>query len=248
VLATAIGVGLALVLPALVPFEQLAAEEGVDVDAVVTYLWSEINAAAFESFPDAVSGRRVLALFVVVLGVAVVVVPRRFGIGLGAVVAAILLASTAIAWRNSLRTAEDFEAAVPDDREWVDEAVGERTSVTSLYVSAPCAAAASTSRALLLTEFFNRAVARAAHVDERDGSLLPSTEVRVGEDGLVRRESGGPLAAEAVLVHAGITLRGERVATGTATPLALWQVGGPVRLARAVSTRELQEIVCTPRG
>lgn len=246
-LATAIGVGLALVLPALVPFEQLAAEEGADVDAVVTYLWSEVNAAAFESLPDAVSGRRVLALFVVAVVVAVLVVPRRFGIGLGAVVVAILLASTAIAWRNSLRAADDFEAALPADREWVDRAVGERTSVTSLYISAPCAAAARTSRALLLTEFFNRAVTRAAHLDERDGSLLPSTEVRVGADGSVRKGSGGPLAAEAVVVHAGITLRGERVATGTAVPLALWRVGGPVHLAGAVSTSNLQEIVCRPR-
>ena len=86
VLATAVGVGLALVLPALVPFEKIAAEDGVEVDAVVTYLWSQVNATAFESFPDAVSGRRVLALFVVLLVGAVLLVPRRFGLGLVAVV------------------------------------------------------------------------------------------------------------------------------------------------------------------
>ena len=86
--------------------------------------------------------------------------------------------------------------------------------------------------AQLLTEFFNRAVTRAAHVAERDGSLLPSTDVRVAADGSIVRESGGPFSAEAVLVPAGITLRGERLAAGTAVPIVLWKVDGPVRLAR----------------
>ena len=34
---------------------------------------------------------------------------------------------------------------------------------------------------------------------------------------------------------AGITLRGERLATGTAVPIVLWKVDGPVRLARGLS-------------
>ena len=105
----------------------------------MTYLWSHVNATAFESFPDAVSGRRVLALFVVLLVGAVLLVPRRFGLGLVAVVVGVLVASTAIAWRDSLRTADDFEATLPGDRGWVDDAIRDRTPVTSL--SSPLAAA-----------------------------------------------------------------------------------------------------------
>jgi hypothetical protein len=247
VLATAVGVGLALALPGLVPFEEIAADDGAEVGAVVTHLWAQINATAFESFPEAVSGRRLLALFVVVLLAAVLLVPRRLALGLGAVVAAVLLVSTAIAWRDSLRTADDFEATLPVDREWVDEAIGEEMPVTSLYVSAPCAGARWAGNALLLTEFFNRAVTSAAHVAEPDGSLLPSTDVRVAADGSLVRESGGTFPADAVLVPVGIALRGDKLATGTAVPLVLWRVDGPVRLAGARSTRELQGIVCSAR-
>ncbi len=247
IVATAVGVGLALVLPALVPFAEIAAEDGAEVGAVVTYLWAQINATTFESFPEEISGRRVLALFVVLLLAAVLLVPRRLALGLGAVVVAVILLSTAIAWRDSIGTADDFEAALPADREWVDQAVGEGTPVTSLYVSAPCAESGWTSTAQLLTEFFNRAVTRAAHVAGRDGSLLPSTAVRVAADGSLVRESGGRFPAEAVLVPEGITLRGELLAAGTAVPLVLWRVDGPVRLVPARSTRELQGIVCAAR-
>ena len=247
VVATAIGVGLALALPALVPFAEIAAEDGAEVGAVVTYLWAQVNATTFESFPEAISGRRVLALFVVLLVAAVLLVPRRLALGLGAVVVAVILISTAIAWRDTVRTADDFEEVLPADREWVDAVVGEGTPVTSLSVSAPCAGAGWASTALLLTEFFNRAVTRVAHVAEPDGSLLPSTAVRVAADGAIVRESGGPFPAEAVVVPEGITLLGERLAEGTAVPLVLWRVDGPVRLAHARSTRELQGIVCAAR-
>jgi hypothetical protein len=244
VLAASLGGALALVLPAATPFELIAAEDGAEAGAAVTYLWSAINASAFETLPEAISGRRILALFVVALVAAMLATPRRLRLGLGAAVAAGLVAATAVAWRDSVRTAEDFEAALPDGRAWVDEALGPSARVTSLYVSAPCAQAPWSSTALLLTEFFNRSVARAAHVVERDGSLLPSTDTRVSADGTIVRESGGPFEADVVLAAAGVELRGRRLATGTEVPLVLWRTDPPVRLARARSAAELQRSVC----
>ncbi len=244
VVAASLGAALALLLPAVTPFELIAAEDGAEAGAAVTYLWSEINAYAFETFPDEVSGRRILALFVVVLVAASLLSPRRLRAGLGAAVVTVLVASTAVAWRDSARTARDFEAVLPDRRSWVDATLRQEEPVTSLYVSAECDRAPRTSTALLLTEFFNRSVARAAHVGERDGSLLPSTSARVAADGTIVREFGRPLEAVAVLAAAGVELRGRRLATGTALPLVLWQVGGPVRLARDRSAAELRRSVC----
>jgi hypothetical protein len=244
IVATALGAALALALPALATFELIGGEEGQEAGAAVTYLWSAINAYAFETFPDEISGRRILALFVVVLVAATLFAPRRLRLALGASVAAVLVVATAVAWRDSARTAEDFEAVLPDRRTWVDEAVGTGATVTSLYVSAECDRAPWTANGLLLTEFFNRAVRSTAHVDERDPSLLPSTDVRVSADGAIVEEAGRPLEADAVLAAAGVELAGRRLATGTTLPLVLWQIDGPVRLARARSTSELHRSVC----
>jgi Dolichyl-phosphate-mannose-protein mannosyltransferase len=247
VLATACGAGLALVLPALVPFSKVSAEEGgVEVDAVVTHLWAWINATAFENFPDHFPGRRVLAVIVVALVAAAVLVPRRFRWLLAAGVAAIVLLASGLAWRDSVVVTGDFEALLPDGRTWVDDAVGTSGPVTSFYVSAPCAGGRWSGTALLLTEFFNRSVDHAAHVVERDGSLLPSSDVRVASDGAVVRESGPPLEAGFVLAPRGIAFRGRRLARGTTFPLVLWQIDGPVRLVPARSSGELQRIVCRP--
>lgn len=244
VLASALGVALALALPAATPFALIAAEDGAEAGAVVTYLWSWINASVFETFPDEVSGRRVLALFVVTLVTATLLVPRRLRLGLGALLVAVVVLATAIAWRDSVRTAGDFEAVLPDGRDWVDATVGPRDRVTSLYLSAECDGAAWTGNALLLTEFFNRSVARAVHVAERDGSFLPSADVRIASDGAIVLESGGPLRARTLLGPPGIAFRGRRLATGTAMPLVLWRVVEPVRLVRERSATELQQALC----
>jgi hypothetical protein len=245
----ALGIVLALVLPALVPFSKVAAEEGgVGVDAVVTYLWSEVNATAFRHFPDALAGRRLLGLAVVALVAGAALVPRRWWWALGAATAGVILLGSVVAWRSSLHTAGDFEAALPDGRTWVDDAVGSDARVTSLYVSADCADGPWSRTGLLLTEFFNRSVERAAHVAERDGSLLPSVDARVAADGSILREGGGPLEADLVLAASAVRLRGRLLATGTEVPLALWRVQAPLRLRDARSTQDLQRIVCAGGG
>jgi hypothetical protein len=244
VVAMAIGAALALVLPAVLPFSQLAAEELADVDAIVTHLWAAIQQQAVELAPGELSGRRVLAVVVVTLVAATVFVPRRLWLVLAVTVASILLLQGGIAWRDSVRAAQDLEGLVPRDRTWVDRAVPEAGVVASLYVAAPCLRERGTVEARLLTEFFNRAVGRAAHLTEPDSSLLPSTDVRIAADGTIVRESGGPFEAEYVLAPRGIAFDGRALARGTPVPLVVWRVDSPLRLARARSAGELDALAC----
>ena len=249
-LATGLGVALALVLPAVLPFDLLAGD-GMEEGAAVTYFWSEVNTLAFERFPEAISGQRVLAAFVIALVLLAVLLPRRLRVVLAVVVASLLVAATAVAWRDSVQASNDFAGALTDDRGWVDARVDPNTTVTSIYVSASCGWAPWTSSALLLTEFFNPSVSRAAHVGEPDRSLLPSTPVRLAAGGALVDDAGRPLVADAVLAARGVEVAGRRLATGTTLPLVLWDVRGPVRLADPVDAAELRDAVCAgerPRG
>jgi hypothetical protein len=241
--ATLLGILLALALPAVTPFD-LIGGENQEAGAAVTHLWSFVNSVVVETFPDAISGRAVLGLFVVVLVAVTLLAPPRLRFTVGATVAALFVSATAVAWRDAVRTSEDFDAALPNERTWVDEALGSETAVTSLYVSAECGWARWTANALLLTEFFNGTVASAAFVDQPDQSLLPATEVRLATDGAIVTSSGEPFVADAILAPAGVGLDGERLATGTTLPLVLWKVDGRVRLTRTRTLAELQEAVC----
>jgi hypothetical protein len=72
-LATAIGVGLALVLPAVLPFRQLANEAGIDTVPGALWVWVEQQVAG----PGPLSGSRLLAVFVIALLAVMLLVPRR---------------------------------------------------------------------------------------------------------------------------------------------------------------------------
>jgi hypothetical protein len=241
--ATAVGVALALILPAVIPFDLLAGD-GREAGAAVTHFWSEVNTFAFERFPEELSGRRVLAASAVALVALMLLTPPRLRAVLAAVVTALVVAATGIAWRDADQAANDFASALTDDRAWVETRVDGGTTVTALYVSAPCAWAPWTSTALLLTEFYNPSVARAAHLGEPDQSLLPSTPVRLAPGGAVVDETGRPLVAEAVLAARGVEVTGRRLATGTTLPLVLWDVRGPVRISEPIDDAELREAVC----
>ena len=71
--ATATGVVLALVLPAILPFRQLANEAGIDTVPGALWVWVEAQVAG----PGPLSGSRLLAAFVIALLLAVLLLPRR---------------------------------------------------------------------------------------------------------------------------------------------------------------------------
>ena len=70
--ATATGVVLALVLPAILPFRQLANEAGIDTVPGALWVWVEAQVAG----PGPLSGSRLLAAFVIALLLAVLFLPE----------------------------------------------------------------------------------------------------------------------------------------------------------------------------
>jgi hypothetical protein len=238
--ATAIGVGLALVLPAILPFHQLANEAGIDTVPGALWVWVEGQVAG----PGALSGSRLLAVFVIGLLAAVVFLPRRLALLMPAALLAVFAVTAVLAWDRMIGAPEDEVFAGGLERAWVDELVPEDARVTKLYLeSASCPASATTRHALFLTEFFNSTVDRAAYIGDSIPDGLPIERVEV-EDGRLVLPNGDPLEAEYVLTQPGIDLDGRQVGTGTASGLVLWETDGAVRTVGAPATADVRTADC----
>jgi|GEM_PF-1212849 len=239
-LATAIGTALALALPLILPFGQLANEAGIDT--VPGALW--VQAQERTAGPGPASGTLVLAIFVVGLLAATLFLPRRIArIALPVAVAATLVVTSYFAWERMAGAPEDEVFAGGFDRAWIDEHVSNAASVTKLYADTSCGSALQ-RHALYLTEFFNSTVDRAAYLDGSVPDGLPSKRVDVARSGALELSPGTPLVAEYVYTQPGIQLAGRRVTDGTAANLVLWHVGGPVRVVGASSNAELRRNAC----
>ena len=238
-LATAVGVALAIVLPAVLPFRQLANEAGIDTVPGALWVWIEQQVAG----PGVLSGQRLLAVFVIGLLAAMLVLHRRYGLGLAAAVLGVLLATSGFAWDRLIDAPEDAVFAGGLERSWVDDAVGEKARVTKVYVDTDCGSALE-RHALFLTEAFNTSVDRAAYIGDSVPDGIPLPRVDVSESGVLELSAGRPLVADFVYTQPGLELDGRRVAEGTAAGLVLWDVGGPVRVVGASSNDQLREMVC----
>jgi hypothetical protein len=237
--ATATGVGLALVLPAILPFRQLANEAGIDTVPGALWVWVEEQVAG----PGPLSGTRLLALFVVALLAATVLLPRRAGLALAGTVLAVLAATSVLAWERMIDAPEDAVFAGGLERAWIDDAVSNDVSVTKLYLDTDCGSAVR-RHAMFLTEAFNATVDRAAFIDDSVPDGLPIERVDVAADGTLELSPGNPLRAQYVFTQPGIELTGERVASGTSTDLVLWRTDGPVVVVGAHSNEELKTRDC----
>jgi len=241
---TAVGAGLALALPALLPFGQVAVEDGAkQFDAVATGLWAEVQSAIFGV--EHLSGRRVLAIVVIALVASAVLLPRRLAWVLPLPVLAVFAVNGALAWDRAMNAPESKVFATGAVRTWVDDRVPDGSSATALSAASEgCADTALLRHSFLLTEFFNSTVRQAAHVGGPLGDDLPSEGVRVRRDGQVVLASGEPLVADYVVAQPGVKLDGRRLATGTRAGLVLWRLGGPVRVVGARSEGELLRAAC----
>lgn len=238
--AAATGVGLALVLPAVLPFRQLANEAGIDTVPGALWVWVESQVAG----PGPLSGGRLLAAFVLALLAAMLFLPRRWALVLPAALVAVFAATAVLAWDRMIDAPENAVFAGGLEREWIDERVPEGAAVTKLYVeSARCPTSSLTRHALFLTEFFNSSVDRAAYIGDSTPDGLPIDRVEV-EDGVLVHTSGAPLVADYVLTQPGIRLEGRRLGTGTAAGLVLWRTGGEVRVVGARTTADVRTTDC----
>jgi len=240
-LATATGVGLALVLPAILPFRQLANEAGIDTVPGALWVWIEAQVAG----PGPLSGSRLLAAFVIALLAAAIFLPRRFRLALPAAVLAVFMVTGALAWDRMVGAPEDAVFAGGLERAWIDDLLPKDAVVTKLYIeSKRCPTSALTRHALFLTEFFNSTVDRAAYIGDSVPDGLPIQRVDVGPHGVLRLSSGDSLTADYVYTQPGIELRGRRLADGTAAGLVLWRVDAPVTVVGASTNEDVRTADC----
>ena len=239
-LATAIGVVAAVLLPLILPFGQLANEAGIDT--VPGALWERV--AAELAGPGPASGRLALGVFVLGLVAATVLLPRRIArIALPVAVTATFAAMSYFAWERMVGAPEDLVFAGGFERAWIDDRVATDATVTKLYTDTACGSALE-RHAIYLTEFFNSTVDRAAYVRGSIPDGLPIERVDVTSSGVLETSPGHPLGADYVFTQPGIRLAGRRVAEGTAARLVLWHVGGPVRVVGAASNEQLRQKAC----
>jgi hypothetical protein len=238
-LATALGVGLALLLPAILPFRQLANEAGIDTVPGALWVWIEQQVAG----PGPLSGQRLLVVFVVGFLGAMLFLTRRAAPLLAAAVLVVFLTTSVLAWERLIDAPEDDVFRGGLERSWVDAAVGEDARVTKLYLEQDCGSRLE-RHALFLTEAFNASVDRAAYIGDSTPDGLPIERVDVGPGGALLLSPGNQLDAEYVYTQPGIALVGERVATGTNAGLVLWRVGGPVAVVGAETNDELASAAC----
>jgi hypothetical protein len=237
--AAAVGAALAIALPLILPFGQLANEAGIDT--VPGALWVRIEAEL--AGPGPASGRLALGLFVVGLVAATFLLPRRIAlVALPVAVAATFAATSYFAWQRMIDAPEDEVFAGGLARGWIDDRLPADVPVTKIYIDTPCESALE-RHALFLTEFFNQTVDRAVYVGDSVPDGLPIERVDVAPSGTLE-QSGNPLVADYVFTQPGVRLAGRRIAEGTNARLVLWQVGGPVRVVGAASNAELRRDVC----
>ena len=238
--ATATGAILALALPAILPFGQLANEAGIDTVPGALWVWLESQTAG----PGAISGRALLAVFVVGLLAAGLLVPGRFRLILPAGVLAVFAATAIFAWERMIDAPENAVLAGGFEPAWIDALVPDDARVTKLYLeSEACPASSLTRHALFATEFFNTTVDRAAYIGDSIPDGIPLDRVEV-ESGRLVLEDGSPLVADFVYTQPGIELTGEQLATGTAAGLVLWQTDGEVGVVGVETTRDVRTADC----
>lgn len=240
--ATAVGVGLALVLPAVLPFRQLANEAGIDT--VPGALWTRIESAVVG--PGPLSGGHLLALFVVALLLAAVLLPPRLRLALPLAVLAVFATTAVFAWDRMLAAPEDAVFASGLERDWIDRRLPDDAVVAKLYIESDrCPTSSLTRHALFATEFFNMTVDRAYYIGDSIPDGIPLPRVDVAPGGVLELGAGDELRAPYVYTQPGIELAGRRVATGTAASLVLWDTGGgPVRVLGASSNADVTTADC----
>jgi hypothetical protein len=238
--ATASGVVLALALPAILPFRQLANEAGIDTVPGALWVWLESQTAG----PGPLSGRLLLAVFVVGLLAAALLLPPRLRVVVPIAVVSVFAATAGFAWERMIDAPENAVLEGGLEPAWIDERLPDDARVTKLYLeSKACPASSLTRHALFATEFFNVTVDRAAYIGDSIPDGIPLDRVEV-ENGRLVFEDGTPFVADFVYTQPGIELAGRQLGTGTAAGLVLWETDGEVRIVGAQTTADVRTADC----
>src|SRR5262249_14203040 len=152
--ATGMGIALAVLLLAALPFRYIASDVGVDV--VPSALWARLQD---HLAGEPVTARKLMVLLVLVMVLLVALLPRRCWWVVPVVVLVTFASTAGLAWHRIADAEENAVFAGAPERDWVDDLLPAGADVTKVYlVSSACPASALTWHALYLTEFFNRTV------------------------------------------------------------------------------------------
>jgi hypothetical protein len=215
--------GGAAVLAALFPFARFIETSAISDTLALLPIWSAYGSLPFGSVwgTVALGGALAAALFVLAPVRASVVVPVALAV--------FLCAMSASVWggERSFRQAGIgalFQGIRSQPRDWIDEAVPPGTRVGAIFTGV------ADRYTINLNEFFNRAVGPVYFIGGPTPGNLPETEVRIGDDGVVRRAvDGKPLTDRYVLVDSSVEIVGTAVARDVgAWGMTVWRVAGPV--------------------
>jgi hypothetical protein len=240
----AIGVFVAVALPLSLSTTDNTATNGTQhINAMASTLWAGIDFA----LGSLQFGTRGALLVVVAMLIAAVFLPRRT-VGLLPVVVVVAFALTAdIGWYLAGREARAFvEPMRRASLTWVDDTVGSNRTVTVLAAGTLCRGWESSRSALLLSEFFNASIGRAAYVGPPPDPL-PYLDVQVLPSGHLLLASSERLRATYVLTEPGVRLDGRRLVQATRARLTLWEVRGEVRVQDIRSNHDFERAVCRQR-
>jgi hypothetical protein len=233
--AAALGGCVAVLLPALLPIQDLDVNDGSKVfNAVATVLPAAVATAVEPTFW---LGRIGFVLAALALVSAALLLPRRReDVALGALICVFALSSI-IAWAHAFEPNEAKVFASGLERRWVDERVPSGSDVTVLTVECPNSTLARDS--FVLTEFFNGTI---EDVVDLAGELK---DANAREDGSVVLHSGAPVEADYLVSQPGLRVGGERLAEGTNARLVLWDTEGAVRIDGVSSTADAVRAACS---
>ena len=239
----AVGVGGAVLAVGTLPFGVVGKQSWFQhFEAVATGVWGKVGLVA--AHVPLFSVRTAGVLFVVVIAAAVVVGPWRRAWLYPAVVALVLVANLALAWRSAFVDPATYGLSRPGTRGFVDARVGAAADVTAFVVHAECVRADTERRATLETDYFNRSVRRVVSADEGEGGSV-SFSLTVLPDGRLANRAGVGLTARYLVAPPGVVVHGRRITSGMAADLVLWDVNGQVRLENVRSDRQLFATSCS---
>ncbi len=216
--------GLAAVLPALLPVAQLRLNAHFQALALVP--WYVSRAPAW-LWPPVVIVAGLLAA-----ALALTVHPSRTRT-LWMFVALWFLLVTACVEGSMLSSArESRQASFGPTAAWIDQAVGASSSVAVLWEESGregFAAPAARHRLVWVNEFFNRSVGQVYELGREMPYGLPATRVHV-KDGVVVDRGGRAVRARYVLARCAVDVAARPVRVDRPHRIALYRVDGPIRL------------------
>jgi glycosyltransferase involved in cell wall biosynthesis len=226
--AAVVAAGLAVALPAAIPFVSLL-NITAESDTLGYQPWWYLG--------DAWAGRNSVSVVVVLvslaLGAAFLWLSRRHAPVLPMVVALGFLAVwlPLEQWKHSFPRLSESALAQGignADKSWIDDAVGRDAHVAVLWTG-------GNVLAVWQNEFWNRSVSRVYELGSKMPADMPSTPVSVDRrTGVLRDAHGQPVRESYVLATTAVNLLGRAVARDPAKKLVLYRVTPPARTTEQV--------------